>query len=110
MTTTKINKISQKEKLHNLIRSIENLHPNDPRFSDYSDEIVELLSEDYKISNILLESLSESEIKWITPAFSQISARLQSKEFIDCIKRITQKYPAIVGGDGDVQDAIEAMD
>lgn len=103
--------MKNEEKIKSLIRKMSLLHINDDfTFKEYYDRVVEILSRSGKESVYILNILSKEEVSRISSAFGKIAGKLQSKEFIECVKLLAQKYPSIIGINGDVQDAIDAMD
>ncbi|TWP27481.1 hypothetical protein ETU09_07480 [Apibacter muscae] len=92
------------------ISIIKSLHIEDTRIAEYTDEIINIFSEDEDKTIKSLPLFSEEEISWIAPNFDQIAGTLQSKSFINCIESIGEKYPNIPYKQDDIQDAKDAMD
>lgn len=102
---------SIKDGILKIIQDMDSMtYPDDPRFDNYFDSLITLLLQDEDETIKLLKSLNKDQMAWITPTWGSISGILQSKKFIDCIIRIGEKYPDIVGIKSDIEDAIEAMD
>lgn len=56
-------------------------------------ELTELLSKDLSETIVLLESSTKEEIEWISEVMEEVSENLDSKEYIDTLKRVNLKYP-----------------
>jgi len=56
-------------------------------------QIIEILSKDVKATILYLESCSEEDIYFISEVFEDISERLQSKEYILCLRKLDKKFP-----------------
>lgn len=103
--------MTNKQNVLDILAKMASLDINDGgMFSICFDELVELLSIEEEHTILILNSLSSEQISWISPTFGAVSGKLQSKKFIHCIETLAKKYPDIVGIEGDVQDAIDAMD
>ena len=58
------------------------------------EEMVQIFSAD--ISNTILfldNECTEDEFSWLSEVFEQIAERTKSREFIECLRRVAQKYP-----------------
>ncbi len=88
---------------------MENTHVNDPKKMIILDEIEELLFENSKTTILILKELDLLSIEWISSTFEKVSYELQSKEFIDCLEGLIEKFsPDINGFKNEVQEAKEA--
>jgi len=98
-----------KNRVIEIIDNFKQMHVNDPRFSDWFDEIVDLLSKDVSETINILEFLDKESIYWLTKTFEDVSIRLKSDNYINCIKALGEKYRSIEGIDEDIQDAIDIL-
>lgn len=55
--------------------------------------MTDVLSKDIYETVSYLENCSEEDIYYISPVFDDISERLQSTKFIECIEQLAVKYP-----------------
>ena len=90
------------------IRKMQELHLNDSKFSEYYDELIELLSFSCDETIALLKELSYKDLPWVSPTFAPVAVRLGCQEFLETIQKIAQSYPSIPGIEQDIKDAIEA--
>ena len=82
-----------REKILNTIYKIDSLHLEDPSISIYWDELNKLLSEDKKETIDFLDSCNdENVINNISSVFDDISIKLQSQDFIQCLDRLEVKF------------------
>ncbi|MFZ4930616.1 hypothetical protein [Chryseobacterium sp. Mn2064] len=97
-----------KTKIIEIVQGIRNKHVNDPTVSEDKDQIVKILLSNVKESIKTINTLDEDTLEWISSRFEDISYKLQSKEFIECLKNLLIKFPANLTLKEDVEDAIEA--
>jgi len=64
------------------------------------------IDEEFTIS--FLNECSEADIYWISEVFEDISSRLNSRKYIECLNQLDKKYPELMLAD-DIQEAIEFM-
>lgn len=57
------------------------------------DKMIHVLSNDIYETVAYLENCSEEEIYFISEVFEDISEQLQSKQYIDCLKKLDKKFP-----------------
>lgn len=57
--------------------------------------MVDILSKDIHATVAYLESCSEEDIYFISEIFEDVSEQLQSKEYIDCLRRLDEKFPSL---------------
>lgn len=95
------------EKIIETVVIHKNLHLNDPAISKCWAVYEDLLSNDLSSTKWVLENLGESNLYWVSESFDRISLRLQSREFVDFIRKLSDKYPGAKMND-DV-DAAEQM-
>lgn len=99
-----------KETITKIIEEIQQKHHNDPTISVDLEKIEAILVKNITETIACLNELSENEISWISSCFETVSAKLQSKEFITCLKQLVKKYPNIKFLREDVQDAIDVIE
>ncbi|MCM2989958.1 hypothetical protein M3580_12050 [Bacillus safensis] len=58
-------------------------------------EIIEILGENEERTLDYLERCSKEDLYWISEVFEDITAVLQSKELIKCLRRLDEKYPEL---------------
>ncbi|WP_088809392.1 MULTISPECIES: hypothetical protein [unclassified Listeria] len=81
------------EKIENLINERKELLPDDPRINEIWDELTQIFSEDEKTTIEYLNNCSESQLKWISEVFEDISENLQSEDLIDTLEKLQKKFP-----------------
>ncbi|GGI17977.1 hypothetical protein [Gottfriedia solisilvae] len=79
-----------------LIEERSNLHMNDPKMYEYWDWLTELLSINVSDTIKFLNSCSEREIYWISEIFEDISAKVSSIDYIECLKELDKKFPNLM--------------
>ncbi|AXF32533.1 hypothetical protein ACVB9H_02060 [Bacillus subtilis] len=57
------------------------------------DEIIEILSENEENSISYLENCNKEDLYWISEVFEDLAESLQSKELINCLRKLDEKYP-----------------
>lgn len=92
-----------------LINERSELHPDDLRIREYWAKITEYLSKNVLETINFLSNCSEKELFWLREVFEDISSNLQSKDFIDCLKKLQAKYPNL-DMETDIKYAIEALE
>ncbi|WP_075340571.1 hypothetical protein [Tenacibaculum agarivorans] len=89
---------------------MENTHVNDPNIDFILDEIERLLVKDSKVTIEVLKELNLLSIEWISSTFEKISYELQSKELVECLDGLLEKFsPNVNGFKNEVQEAREAF-
>ncbi|NRR03389.1 hypothetical protein HP570_14310 [Brevibacillus sp. RS1.1] len=78
-----------------LIKERSELHLNDPKVYDFWERLTELLSANTLETIEFFEACTEQEAYWLSEIFEDISARVNSRDFIECIKRVDRKYPEL---------------
>ncbi|MBY0599255.1 hypothetical protein [Bacillus bingmayongensis] len=58
-------------------------------------EIVEVLSENEANTIRYLENCSKEDLYWISEVFEDIAENVQSKEFINCLRKLDKKFPEL---------------
>lgn len=69
------------------------MHPDDPRIIDKWNELVQILTQNEHSTIAYINSCSKEKIFWLSEVFEDISEKLQSIQFIECIEKIEIKYP-----------------
>ncbi|BEV38186.1 hypothetical protein ABRY75_01635 [Bacillus stercoris] len=57
------------------------------------DEIIEVLSENEENTISYLENCNKEDLYWISEVFEDLAESLQSKELINCLRKLDEKYP-----------------
>lgn len=96
------------EKIRSIIKERSELHINDPSVQKYWDSLTDELSKDEQFTISFLNVCRESDIFWISEVFEDISARLNSAEYIKCLQGLDDKFPDLKLSD-DIQESIEFM-
>lgn len=58
-------------------------------------EIIEVLSEYEENTIRYLENCSKEDLYWISEVFEDIAEILQSKELINCLRKLDKKFPEL---------------
>ncbi|MBC6975411.1 hypothetical protein H9I32_24490 [Bacillus sp. Xin] len=58
-------------------------------------EIIEVLSENEENTIRYLENCSKEDLYWISEVFEDIAEIVQSKEFINCLRKLDEKFPEL---------------
>lgn len=56
------------------------------------ENLIDLLSNNAEETITFLEMCSKEDVLWISEVFEEIAYNLQSKDYIECLKRISLKY------------------
>lgn len=56
-------------------------------------KMIDILSQDVYETIVYLEGCSEDHIYYVSEVFEDISEKLQSKEYIDCLRKLDKKFP-----------------
>jgi len=85
---------SLKFQLTKYIGERKSLHENDS-FAIYKkwEELIELLSEHENETINLIQNSTKDEIDWISEVMEEVSANLNSNDYIAALKKISIKYP-----------------
>lgn len=95
-----------KNKILEIIKRIESKHLNDPTKSDDYDQITNLLLRDVNQTIHVIENLNLDNLEHICSDFEELSYKFQSKEFVECLKKLEEKYPEKMSLE--IQNSIEA--
>jgi hypothetical protein len=86
-----------KNQVYAIIKKIRALHPEDTRIYEYWDEMTALLTTDENATIDFLMNCNDAEtIDDISSSFADISYKLQSQRFIDCLDVLEKKFPQIL--------------
>ena len=94
------------DKILDIINVIESKHLNDPTKSDDYDKITKLLLIDVNQAIHVIENLNLDNLEHISSDFEELSYKFQSKEFVECLKKLEEKYPKKMTSE--IQKGIEA--
>ena len=84
------------EKIQKLIEKRQQQHPNDLSVYGIQEELARIFSEDEKSTIEYFEKYcKEDEEYQISEVFDDISEKLGSWKFIECLKNLQKKYPSI---------------
>ncbi|MEW7278195.1 hypothetical protein ABW636_06335 [Aquimarina sp. 2201CG1-2-11] len=85
---------SFKSRVGQLIEERKSFHPNDDlRTYKYWEEISDFMAAD-EISTIkFLEECDKETASWMSEVFEDLSERLKSNKFIDCLERLAKRFP-----------------
>ena len=59
------------------------------------ERMVDILSVDVQQTVVYLEKCTQEELYYISETFEDISQRLQSQMFIECLRKLDEKYPKL---------------
>ncbi len=76
-----------------IIEERKAMHPNDPRIEEKWEELTCIFSENEESTIAFLNDCNEEYLYWISEVFEDISAKLQSREYIVCLRKLDEKYP-----------------
>lgn len=83
----------------NLVREIlkerASCDPNDPTISEYWDNMTTLLVENENEAILFFEQASEAEMFFLSELFEMMSERLQSRSFVESLKKLQTKFPTV---------------
>lgn len=57
------------------------------------DRMIQTLSQDENETIVYLQACSKKELYWISEVFEEISEKLNSHQFIKCLRDLDKKYP-----------------
>ncbi|MDM5186325.1 hypothetical protein QUF99_02525 [Bacillus sp. DX4.1] len=58
-------------------------------------EIVETLSENESDTIEYLQGCNKDDLYWISEVFEDVSEKLQSKKYIECLRELDKKFPKL---------------
>jgi hypothetical protein len=95
-----------KKEILKIVDVIEKKHLNDPTKTNDYNEITRLLLIDVNKTILLLDDLELDKLEHICSDFEELSYKFQSKEFIECLKKLEEKFPKRMSYE--IQNGIEA--
>lgn len=81
------------QKIDHILEERKDMHPDDPRIIDKWNELIQILTQNEHSTIAYFNSCSKEKIFWLSEVFEDISEKLQSIQFIECIEKIEIKYP-----------------
>lgn len=59
------------------------------------EKMIDILSVDIQQTVVYLENCTQEELYYISEIFEDISERLQSQTFIECLRNLDEKFPEL---------------
>lgn len=59
------------------------------------EKMIDILSVDVQRTVVYLEDCTQEELYYISEIFEDISQKLQSQMFIECLRKLDEKYPEL---------------
>lgn len=59
------------------------------------EKIIDILSSDVQQTVVYLENCTQEELYYISELFEDISQRVQSPVFIECLRKLDEKFPEL---------------
>ena len=85
-----------KEQMSEIIKRRKSLHMNDSHgIYKCWEEMTELLSENEVNTINYLDICCADDLYFVSEIFEDISVKIQSNEFIKCLRRLDMKYPEL---------------
>ena len=78
-----------------LIEERETLHPDDPRIEECWKMLTKELVTEEEATIKFISNCDEHDIYWLSEIFEDISAVLQSQEFVQTLRDVQTKYPKL---------------
>ena len=85
-------------KVHEIIEERKRLHPDDPRIVEIWEELTIVFSKNEENTITFLNNCNEEYLIWISEIFEDISERLHSIHFLQCIEYLNEKYTKLCLG------------
>lgn len=95
-----------KNKILEVIKKAEAKHLDDPTISNEMDQLTELMLSNVDETIELLNNSDMEVLGWLCSDFEELSYKFQSKEFVECLKKLEEKFPKRMGYE--IQNGIEA--
>jgi len=86
--------IDNKE-VEKIIKERIEMHPDDPRIMEKWNELTQIFVQDEEDTILYLNNCEMENINWISEIFEDISEQLQSDRFIECIDKLSIKFPEL---------------
>ncbi len=85
-----------KESMMKIIEERKKKHiEDDYGIQECWDKMIDVLSADIQQTVSYLENCTQEELYYISEIFEDIAERLQSKTFIECLRKLDEKYPEL---------------
>lgn len=85
---------SFKTRVEQLIEERIGFHPNDDlRTYKYWEEISDFMATDETNTIKFLDESDKETANWMSEIFEDLSAKLKSSKFIECLERLSERYP-----------------
>ena len=89
----KENDMMDNNKIEKIIEERKKMHPDDPRVVEKWNELTQIFIQNEESTIAYLNSCCKENIDWKSEIFEDISEKLQSSRFIECIEQLAIKYP-----------------
>lgn len=86
--------IDNKE-VEKIIKERIEMHPDDPRIMEKWNELTQIFVQNEEDTILYLNNCEMENINWISEIFEDISEQLQSDRFIECIDKLSIKFPEL---------------
>ncbi|MCL2353464.1 MAG: hypothetical protein FWC69_02405 [Defluviitaleaceae bacterium] len=84
-----------KQDIETILNKKRELHPNDPSIIETWRLLIEILSKNEEDTIKYLDHCSADDLYHISEVFEDVSEKLESREFIRCLRRLDIKYPEL---------------
>lgn len=85
-----------KENMMKLVEERKKKHiEDDYGIQECWEKMIDILSVDIQQTIAYLENCTQEELYYISEIFEDISERLQSKTFIECLRKLNKKFPEL---------------
>lgn len=82
------------DKIRNILEKRASLNNEDDyNIEQCREQVIELLSDNQELTIMILNQLTDKEILFVSEVFEEIPYNLQSKEYIDCLRKLKLAYP-----------------
>jgi len=85
---------SFKSRVEQLIEERKGFHPNDDlRTYKYWEEVSDFMAADEASTIKFLNECDKETANWMSEVFEDLSEKLKSSKFIECLERLAKRYP-----------------
>ena len=84
-----------RDEVEKVINERKNLNPDDPRIMDRWEKLTSFFIQSEEDTIEYLNQCSLEDIYWISEVFEDISEQFKSPRFIECIEKLSEKYPEL---------------
>lgn len=95
-----------RNKILELISIVKSRDINDPRSDIEMDKVTVLLLQNVDETIKFLDGADKDDLGWVCSDFEELSYKFQSEKFVQCLKRLDQKFPKYMTSE--IQNGIEA--